>query len=57
MYNIINEYEDRTVRTCETCGKEAALASTGGRGSWYKTLCTECAEELGYMIIEEEDDE
>ena len=57
MHKIIDEYEDRTVRTCETCGKEAALASTGGRGSWYKTLCTECAEELGYTIIEEEEDD
>jgi len=57
MHEIINEYEDRTMRTCETCGKDAALASTGGRGTWYKTLCTQCAEELGYMIIEEEDNE
>jgi hypothetical protein len=57
IHILIDEYEDRTMRTCETCGKDAALASTGGRGSWYKTLCTQCAEELGYIIIEEEDDE
>jgi hypothetical protein len=57
IHNIINEYEDRTVRTCESCGKEGALASKGARGSWYKTLCSDCAAEIGYMILEQEEDD
>jgi hypothetical protein len=54
IHILIDEYEDLSAITCEACGKEGSLSS---RGYWLKTVCTECAIELVYTIVEEEDEE
>jgi len=53
MHKVVHDYEGRTARTCETCGKENA--SLLNKDYWYKTLCAECAEKLGYVINEQEE--
>lgn len=60
MHDIIEEYEDQAARTCETCGKEDAASSSIDYSSrmdyWYKTLCAECAEKLGYVVNKQEEE-
>lgn len=43
--DIINEYEELSVTTCEVCGESG---KTRVRNHWYKTLCDPCANTLGY---------
>ena len=50
--NIILEAEKLASRTCEQCGKEACLCVRNG---WYNTLCTDCAETLGYTCCTRKD--
>lgn len=38
MYNLIDEYEEISARTCEYCG-QPGIQRIGG---WIKTLCDEC---------------
>ncbi len=44
--NIIHNYENMSYEVCEICGKPGKLMSSG---SWFKTLCEKCANELGYI--------
>lgn len=53
METIISQYEDLSARTCELCGAEAELLS---RGYWYRTLCSLCAKENNYTLIEEKEE-
>lgn len=43
--NLIKEAEQKSAVTCECCGKPGKLRS---RNYWLKTLCDNCAKELGY---------
>jgi hypothetical protein len=52
--NIILEAEELASRTCEQCGQEAYLCIRSG---WFKTLCTDCAEELGYTCCDKRKDQ
>jgi len=42
IYDLINEYENKSYSVCEICGKEGKERE---RGHWYKTLCEEHYEE------------
>lgn len=53
IHILIDEYENLSAITCEVCGKEAKFSA---RGYWFKTVCNECGEKLGYTIVEEEED-
>jgi hypothetical protein len=53
IHILIDEYENLSAITCEVCGKEAKFSA---RGYWFKTVCAECGEKLGYTIVEEEDE-
>ena len=37
--DLIQEYEQKSAKTCEVCGKEGTLRNDGG---WYVTRCDEC---------------
>jgi len=39
IYDLINEAEEQSGKTCEVCGKEAKCTSNGG---WVSTVCDEC---------------
>jgi hypothetical protein len=47
--DIVNSAERESAHVCEETGKYGVLHVRGG---WYKTLCTEKAEELGFKEIE-----
>lgn len=53
-YEVINEYENLSAKTCELCGSEAELKS---RNYWYQTLCETCAEKDGYLPIEKDEED
>ena len=45
-YEIINDYENKSERTCEICGSSERVGQTGG---WIVTLCKEHGEkEFGW---------
>ena len=44
----INEAERLSGNTCELCGKRGQMMIGGGQ--WYKTLCVEHGNELGYKV-------
>jgi hypothetical protein len=39
MSDVINEAEERSYNTCETCGKAGRIR----QGAWVMTLCDDCA--------------
>ena len=43
---IVDELREKSLTTCEVCGKLAERRSTAD--GWFKTLCPEDAEKLGY---------
>lgn len=45
MFDIIDEYSDKSFTICEICGKGGIISRRGG---WYKTLCVEHQQECGY---------
>lgn len=45
LNSLIKEAEDKSIKTCEQCGKPGFTRS---RNRWLCTLCDECAKELGY---------
>jgi len=45
IYDIIGEYEHKSYKTCETCGKKGKIRG----GVWNRTLCTKCAIEQKYL--------
>ena len=47
---LITRAEEQADETCERCGEPGILQTTG---SWLKTLCTNCAKNLGYHPYEE----
>lgn len=47
--DLIEEYEDRSLTICETCGSPGRLMQDRG---WYKTVCDEHSE--GYLPVDEE---
>lgn len=42
--SIIGEYEEKSLKICEVCGKPGSLHNVGG---WYKTLCDDCLTKYG----------
>lgn len=38
MYDIVNEAEEKSTTTCESCGAKGKLR----KGGWLKTLCNTC---------------
>jgi hypothetical protein len=38
LYDIIDDAEDESAKTCEDCGKPGELRD----GSWVRTLCDDC---------------
>jgi len=53
MYNLIDEAEKESAKTCEFCGKPGKLRS----GGWLLTLCDECATKEGKPDYEKEEEE
>ena len=47
---FIDEAEELSSKTCELCGQEGSLHTSGG---WLKTLCSKCATESGRYVKEE----
>lgn len=47
IFEFINEAEDRSHETCETCGNQAVLHCAKG-GWWLHTFCPKCAEKYDY---------
>jgi transcription initiation factor IIE alpha subunit len=45
---IVAKYEEKTLHTCEIDGEKGKLHH---KGTWYKTLCKECAKEEGYVPV------
>ncbi len=50
--NAINDATNKSLKTCEICGKDGKMKC---RGTWYKTLCEECTETHGYRDFKEAD--
>jgi len=42
---IVNKYEDESMKVCEICGGQGKLKN---KGYWLKTLCDKHGEELGF---------
>jgi len=40
-HDIISDYENKSMKTCETCGEPAEVASHNG---WMRTICGDCDE-------------
>lgn len=53
MFTIINEYENRSAKICESCSDPADMKQSG---YWYKTLCDSCAVEQGYEHLPREEE-
>jgi len=39
VYDLIHEYEEKSYKICEVCGKPG---KTRERHGWYKTVCRKC---------------
>ena len=50
MYTIASNAEYRSGNLCEQCAGFGELRKSG---NWLKTLCDECASELGYVLVNE----
>jgi len=49
IFALIGEYEDKSAKICELCGKPGeTLNSNEGKGYWLKTLCPDCAKKFKY---------
>lgn len=55
MERLVDAAEARAEATCETCGAPGKSMMTRARSPWYKTVCSEHAEEGGYISKEEWD--
>ena len=49
-FNLIQEYEEKSYKTCEICGSTSG-AMCRVNGGWYKTVCRKHAKEFGYKRI------
>lgn len=54
VISMIDEAEEVSYKTCETCGNPGTLRTTDpeGKVGWLKTLCSECAEKQEYHLIQ-----
>jgi len=48
IFDIIHKAEEKSMRTCERCGKRGTLSIRGG---WFKTLCAKCREKDGFEKV------
>jgi hypothetical protein len=53
VLGMIHMAEEMSYRICEVCGKTGSLYKHAG---WYKTVCEECAEPLGYKKASDKND-
>lgn len=51
IFDLIQEYCEKSRSVCEICGAPASLKMTAFR--WYRTLCDKHGKEMGYVDIEE----
>ena len=51
IHDLLDEYEDKSEETCETCGRPGQLCE---RGTWVKTLCEDHRTMYEYLVCEEE---
>jgi hypothetical protein len=54
MWDLIQEYEEKSAHICEICGKKGELNERFG---WLKTLCNECAKKNDYRPFSNEGEE
>lgn len=53
IYDLIEEYEDKSYKKCELCGMPGALSH---KGFWYKTLCIRHRLTNGYKKCKKNED-
>jgi len=45
IWELLEEYEDKSFETCESCGAPGKVVQRYG---WLATMCNECSDHLGY---------
>ena len=49
IHDLVDEYEEKSYKTCELCGEPGQMMSCNvGKGGWYQTLCTKCGVDKEY---------